>query len=36
MFGISDTGIWLVYVLIVLCVAWSIWFGVKNWNKEDE
>ncbi len=36
MFGISDPGIWLVYLLTVACVVFSIWFGIKYWNKEDE
>ncbi|HOI26022.1 MAG TPA: hypothetical protein PLN63_00880 [Paludibacteraceae bacterium] len=36
MFGISDPGIWLVYLLSILCVAGSIVFGIKYWNKEDD
>ncbi len=36
MFGIEDFGIISAFVLIILCVAFSIWFGVKYWNKEDE
>ncbi len=36
MFGISDPGIWIVYLLSFLCVIWSVYFGIKNWNKDDE
>lgn len=36
MFGISDPGIWIVYLLSILCVIGSIIFGIKYWNKEDE
>jgi TRAP-type C4-dicarboxylate transport system permease small subunit len=35
MLGIPDPGIWLAYVLAVVCVAFSIWFGIKYWNEED-
>lgn len=35
MFGIEDPGIWSVYLLTVLCVGYSIWFGAKRWNRED-
>lgn len=36
MFGIDDPAIWGVYLLSFACVAGSIIFGVKYWNKEDE
>lgn len=36
MFGIEDPGIWSVYLLTILCVAFSVWFGVTRWNKDDE
>lgn len=36
MFGISDPWIWGVYLLSFICVAWSVWFGIKYWNKDDE
>ncbi len=36
MFGIADPGIWIVYLLSILCVIGSIIFGVIYWNKEDE
>ena len=36
MLGIDDALIWLPYLLSVGCVIFSIWFGVKYWNKNDE
>jgi hypothetical protein len=36
MFGIDDPGIWLAYVLALLCLAFSLWYGVSRWNKKDE
>ena len=36
MFGIPDPQIWIVYLLSVLCVVFSAWFGIKYWNEEDE
>ena len=35
MFGISDPGIWLAYLLALVCL-YSIWFGITHWNKDDE
>ena len=35
MFGIDDPGIWIAYLLIVLCLIFSIWYGIKKWNSED-
>ncbi len=35
MFGIPDAGIWSVYLLIVLCVAGAVVYGIVKWNKED-
>lgn len=36
MFGINDPLIILPYLLSVVCVLLSAWFGVKYWNKDDE
>ncbi|MDD4636712.1 MAG: hypothetical protein PHI48_00285 [Bacteroidales bacterium] len=36
MFGIEDPGIWLPYVLAVACLAFSAWWGISKWNKDDE
>ena len=33
MFGISDPGIWLAYLLALVCLFYSIWFGITHWNK---
>jgi len=35
MFGISDPGIWLAYLLALVCLFYSIWFGITHWNKDD-
>lgn len=35
MFGIDDPGIWLAYLLAFACVIFAIWFGVRNWNKDE-
>lgn len=34
MCGIDDIFILLPYILGVLCVIFSIWYGIKNWNKD--
>ena len=36
MFGISDPGIWLAYLLALVCLFYSLWFGITHWNKDDE
>jgi hypothetical protein len=36
MFGIDDPGIWLAYVLALLCLAFSLWYGISRWNKQDK
>ena len=36
MFGISDPGIWLAYLLAFACLLFSIWFAITTWNKEDD
>lgn len=36
MFGISDPGVWLAYLLEVLCLAFAAWYGIKYWNQDDE
>ena len=33
MFGISDPGIWLAYLLALVGLFYSIWFGITHWNK---
>ncbi|MEG1685728.1 MAG: hypothetical protein RR319_07280 [Bacteroides sp.] len=35
MFGIDDAFIYLPYLLSVVCVLFSVWFGVKYWNSDD-
>ena len=35
MFGIDDPGIGLAYLLAFACVIFAIWFGVRNWNKDE-
>ena len=36
MFGINDPGIWSAYLLMIVCLLFSIWFGIRTWNKEDK
>ncbi len=36
MFGISDPGIWLAYLLEILCLVFGAWYGIKYWNQDDE
>ena len=36
MFGISDPGIWLAYLLELLCLVFAVWYGIKYWNQDDE
>ena len=36
MFGIDDPFIILPYLLSVVCVIFSAWFGLKYFNKYDE
>jgi hypothetical protein len=33
MFGISDPGIYLAYLLVFLCVIFAVIYGIVNWNK---
>lgn len=33
MFGIENPGIYLAYLLVFLCTAFAIGFGIVNWNK---
>ncbi len=35
MFGIEDPGIYLAYLIAILCIVYSVWFGITRWNKED-
>ncbi|MCK9595091.1 MAG: hypothetical protein PHH68_07555 [Candidatus Omnitrophica bacterium] len=36
MLGIEDPGIWLAYLLCLLCMGFCIIYGAVNWNKGDE
>jgi len=36
MFGIQDPGIWSAYLLMIVCLLFSIWFGIRTGNKEDK
>jgi hypothetical protein len=36
MLGIEDPGVWLAYLLCLLCVAFCVVYGAVNWNKGDE
>ena len=36
MFGINDPGIWVAYLAAFLCLAFSVWFGVSHWNKDEK
>lgn len=33
MFGLSDSAIWLAYLLNILSVILTIVYGIVNWNK---
>jgi hypothetical protein len=33
MFGIENPGIYLAYLMVFLCTAFAILFGIINWNK---
>ncbi|MDL2222631.1 hypothetical protein LJB98_00855 [Bacteroidales bacterium OttesenSCG-928-M11] len=35
MFGIEDPGIWSAYLLGFGCLVFALYFGIRNWNKED-
>ncbi len=36
MFGINDPGIWLAYLLALVCLIFSIWYGIAHWNESDK
>jgi hypothetical protein len=36
MFGIEDPGIWLPYLLALICLSFSTYWGVSRWNKDDK
>jgi len=36
MFGLSDPVIWIAYLLIFLCLAFALWYGISRWNKDEE
>jgi hypothetical protein len=35
MFGIDDFLICLPYLLAILCVGFAAWYGISNWNKNE-
>lgn len=35
MFGISDLGVIMAYLLAFGCLIFALWFGISQWNKED-
>ena len=36
MFGIEDPGIWLPYLLALICLLFSAWWGLSRWSKDDK
>lgn len=34
MFGINDPGIFFAYLLAVVCLIFSIYWGLSRWNRE--
>lgn len=36
MFGIEDPLIYLPYLFSVICVLFAAWYGVRNWNKDND
>jgi hypothetical protein len=36
MFGIDDPQVWLAYLLCIAATAFSVVYGVLNWNVGDE
>ena len=36
MFGISDPGVWLAYLLCILSTVFAVIYSAVNWNKGDE
>ena len=36
MFGIEYPGIWLPYLMGFVCLAFSAWWGISRWNKDDK
>lgn len=36
MFGINDPGIWLAYLLAIVCLLFAVWFGITYWNKDSD
>lgn len=34
MFGIKDFFVLLPYILGFICLIFSAWYGVSNWNKD--
>jgi hypothetical protein len=35
MFGIDDPQVWMAYLLCLAAAAFSVIYGVLNWNKGD-
>lgn len=33
MFGITDPGIYMAYLMVFLCLIFAVVFGIVNWNK---
>ena len=36
MFGIDDPGILMAYLLAVVCLVFSVYWGVTRWNRDYE
>lgn len=36
MFGITDPLIYLPYLLSVICVLFAVWYGIRNWNRDND
>ncbi len=36
MFGISDPGIWMAYLLELGCLVFGVYYGIRYWNEDDE
>lgn len=36
MFGIEYPLIYLPYLLSAVCVCFSVWYGIRYWNKDND
>ncbi|KAA6342886.1 hypothetical protein EZS27_009401 [termite gut metagenome] len=36
MFGIKDPLILTPYILLIVCVVFAVWYGIKNWSEDNE